>query len=132
MDFGEFDFSDSDFAKDNALSPVEDALLEMLKKVETGAHGAIENLKINNTCAAHEQIVSLFHDFSIIQEILEIEETADEVSEEEVEALLDKVMKASTKLTFANLNDILKEDDTDETWEGDKDTNSDVDNSLDF
>lgn len=132
MDFGEFDFSDSDFAKDNALSPVDDALLEMLKKVETGAHDAIENLKINNTCAAHEQIVSLFHDFLIIQEIMEIEDTAEEVSEEEVEALLDKVMKASTKLTFANLNDVLRDDDTDETWEEDKDTNSDVDNSLDF
>lgn len=129
MDFEDFEFSDEEFAEDNTLTIVDNAKLEILKKMEETIAKLKSSIKLNEETDTESLTEILIGDTNIFLDLQQIDE--DNASDEEITELVEAARMSSTKLTFANIDEIVQDqnDDADENEDSEDDT---TDNSLDF
>lgn len=108
--FNEDDFflDDDELAEDNQLSLVDSARLNLLESIKKSCEDMIENLKFNEQSEAfnNTRIISGYVDSLINLGSIEV----NNLSEEEIYDEIEKVMTATTTLTFGNINEILPDD----------------------
>lgn len=124
--FNEDDFflDDDELAEDNQLSLVDSARLNLLESIKKSCEDMIENLKFNEQSEAfnNTRIIAGYVDSLINLGSIEI----NNLSEEEIYDEIEKVMTATTTLTFGNINEILPdEEETTNNMSADSDDDAD-------
>ena len=125
LDDEDFEFSDDDFAKDNQLTIIDEARKKVLDNIEKGAREAKLNLKFNETTDFRSNLNIITQNMSALVSLDDIDEN---LPEEEVQERIDKIIKMTTELTFANIDDVLKNEDKEE-GNTEVETGSDDDNT---
>lgn len=104
----DFFLSDDDLGKDNQLSIVDDAKIKVLEEIKKSAHDIIENIKFNEKSDSVSNLRILSGLVGSLTDLFGV--NSDDLADEEVQALIDNVLKATTELTFSNIDEIIKED----------------------
>lgn len=108
MDDEEFEFSDEEFAKDNQLTIIDEARKKLLDNIEKTAKEAKTNLKYNEASDFASNLNIISQNMSALISLDDIDEN---LPDEEVQERIDKIIKMTTELTFANIDDVLKNED---------------------
>lgn len=124
----DFFLSDDDLGKDNQLSIVDDAKIKVLEEIKKSAHDIIENIKFNEKSDSVANLRILSGLVSSLTDLFGV--NSDNLADEEVQDLIDNVLKATTELTFSNIDEIIKEDEENQS-DNNLDSSDDSD-SLDW
>ena len=119
----DFFMNDDELAEDNQPTLVDSAILDLLKSIEDCTSKMRDHIRFNerSEVLAQTDIMAGYMDSLIKLNTIDIEG----LSEEEVYEEIDKVLKSTTELTFANMNEILPEEEIAEAPEA-KDTADDT------
>jgi len=112
MDFDSIDTYDDDFSDDNKPSKVQLAKLDILNEIKRVAKETEVNIKFNEIGDVDSNISILNNYVSILTKLSEINE--DNLSDGELDAIIEEAKKSTVELNFSNINDVLKENEEEE------------------
>ena len=131
MEDDEFYLNDDELAEDNQMTIVDMAKKQVIDSIIKTANDIKVNLKFNERgdCSSNISILS-----SLTSSLIELDSAEiNDLSDEELQAKIEEVLKKTTELTFANIDKVIKTEDDDEQDSGDsEDTDDDTDGSIDF
>lgn len=131
MDFEEFNFSDDDFAKDNALTPMDNALVKILDRIIDSANEMKTNLQYNEHTDAVNNSQILVQNINMLLSVMSISD--EDLSDEELEEALAAVERSTTELQLNNIDNLLGDpEESLNTINKDSNETDTTDNSLDF
>ena len=126
MEDEDFFIDNDDLASDEQLDVIESTMLKLAETLEATSKELCLNLKLKegNDADASLSIIS-----GIVSKLVALQGiNVSNLSEEEVEEIVEEALKSTTELTFNNINNVLGED----TATDIKTTEVDDDSSLDF
>lgn len=121
----DFFLNDDDLAADNQLSIVDEAKIKLAKEIEKVAKDLEENINYNEKSDSENNLRILSNHLTALISMFEIDTF--NLSDEEVQERIDEVIKQTTQLTFANIDDVIPEmeESTDTEISDDNDDNLD-------
>lgn len=121
----DFFLNDDDLAADNQLSIVDEAKIKLAKEIEKVAKDLEENIKYNEKSDSENNLKILSNHLTALISMFEIDTF--NLSDEEIQERIDEVIKQTTQLTFANIDDVIPEmeESTDTQVSDDNDDNLD-------
>lgn len=121
----DFFLNDDDLAADNQLSIVDEAKIKLAKEIEKVAKDLEENINYNEKSDSENNLKILSNHLTALISMFEIDTF--NLSDEEIQERIDEVIKQTTQLTFANIDDVIPEmeESTDTQVSDDNDDNLD-------
>lgn len=121
----DFFLNDDDLAADNQLSIVDEAKIKLAKEIEKVAKDLEENINYNEKSDSENNLRILSNHLTALISMFEIDTF--NLSDEEIQERIDEVIKQTTQLTFANIDDVIPEmeESTDTEVSDDNDDNLD-------
>lgn len=119
----DFYMDDDELAEQNALGVVSTAKLSIVENIKNLAEEMEMNLKLNESTDYENNSSMLTEKVDILLKLDELSKQQLDLSDEEVQNLINEIMKSTTQLTFGNMDKYLKDSQTNQT----KKTKSDDD-----
>jgi len=134
MEDDEFYLNDDDLAEDNQLTILDLAMEKVVDSIIKTASAIKTNIKFNEHGDRSSNINILS---SLTSALIELDsEVVNDLSDEEVQQMIENVLKQTTELTFANIDKVIKDDDDEEQTSNNDSDSFDDDtedgSSLDF
>lgn len=125
----EFFINDDELAQDHQLTLLDEAKMKVLKYIEDLVPEMKSNLEFSELGNYQSNLQILSSQISIL---IELESADENLSEEEMEELIDATFKKTTELTYANLDDIIPDDEDSYSLAGQNDQDEEDEDGTDF
>ena len=124
-DMDDFFINDDELAADHQLTLLDEAKIKCLDRIIAITNECKLNLELSERGNFSNNLGILSSQISILIDLQAADE--ENLSDEEMEEIIDRAFKSTTEITFANLNEIIPDDDDSVGIEdnSDKDDNSD-------
>ena len=114
----DFFLDDEELAEDNRLTISDSARMDLLNSIIKSAQDMKDNLKFNEQSDAEHNLEMITNYVDCLIKVSQVD--LEDLSEEEAEELIDKILRSTTELTFNNIDEVLP----DEEPEAEMDDNS--------
>lgn len=121
----DFFLNDDELAEDNQITIVDTARTKLLESIIKSSKDMIDNLKFNEQSEAESntRLISSYVDSLLRLGAVDLSQLSEEEAEEEI----DKILKSTTELTFSNMNDVLPEEEPEISVEEESDESDGTD-----
>ena len=123
----EYFLDDEDLAEDNRLTISDSARMDLLNSIIKSAQDMKDNLKFNEQSDAEHNLEMLTNYVDCLIKVSQVD--LEDLSEEEAEELIDKILRSTTELTFKNIDEVLPDEEPETEM---NDDNSDDGDSTDW
>lgn len=123
----EFFINDDELAEDNRLTISDSARMDLLNSIIKSAQDMKDNLKFNEQSDAEHNLEMITNYVDCLIKVSQVD--LEDLSEEEAEELIDKILRSTTELTFNNIDEVLPDAEPETEM---NDDNSDDGDSTDW
>lgn len=123
----EYFLDDEELAEDNRLTISDSARMDLLNSIIKAAQDMKDNLKFNEQSDAEHNLEMITNYVDCLIKVSQVD--LEDLSEEEAEELIDKILRSTTELTFNNIDEVLPDEEPEAEM---NDDNSDDGDSTDW
>lgn len=123
----DFFLDDEELAEDNRLTISDSARMDLLNSIIKSAQDMKDNLKFNEQSDAEHNLEMITNYVDCLIKVSQVD--IEDLSEEEAEELIDKILRSTTELTFNNIDEVLPDEEPEAEM---NDDNSDDGDSTDW
>lgn len=123
----DFFLDDEELAEDNRLTISDSARMDLLNSIIKSAQDMKDNLKFNEQSDAEHNLEMITNYVDCLIKVSQVD--LEDLSEEEAEELIDKILRSTTELTFNNIDEVLPDEEPEAEM---NDDNSDDGDSTDW
>lgn len=105
FDDDEYFLDDEELAEDNRLTISDSARMDLLNSIIKSAQDMKDNLKFNEQSDAEHNLEMITNYVDCLIKVSQVD--LEDLSEEEAEELIDKILRSTTELTFNNIDEVL-------------------------
>lgn len=127
FDDDEYFLDDEELAEDNRLTISDSARMDLLNSIIKSAQDMKDNLKFNEQSDAEHNLEMITNYVDCLIKVSQVD--LEDLSEEEAEELIDKILRSTTELTFNNIDEVLPDEEPEAEM---NDDNSDDGDSTDW
>lgn len=127
FDDDDFFLDDEELAEDNRLTISDSARMDLLNSIIKSAQDMKDNLKFNEQSDAEHNLEMITNYVDCLIKVSQVD--LEDLSEEEAEELIDKILRSTTELTFNNIDEVLPDEEPEAEM---NDDNSDDGDSTDW
>ena len=127
FDDDEYFLDDEELAEDNRLTISDSARMDLLNSIIKSAQDMKDNLKFNEQSDAEHNLEMITNYVDCLIKVSQVD--LEDLSEEEAEELIDKILRSTTELTFNNIDEVLPDEEPETEM---NDDNSDDGDSTDW
>lgn len=130
-DMDDFFINDDELAADHQLTLIDEAKIRVLNRIEELTKECKVNLELSEFGNYENNMQIISSQVSILIDLQAVD--TENMSDEEMEEVIDRAFKSTTEITFANLNEILPDEEEESSQlSGDTDGDDNFSDGTDF